>query len=79
MSLRAFFRKIAGRAGQATRSKRGAKSHVNTKRNKRASNKAIRVCEYAEADAQGIYDRMFYEDHHLDIPDEIKEKENGKV
>jgi hypothetical protein len=79
MSFRSFIRKIAGRAGKATRSNKGAKSHINTKRNKRAGNKAIRVCEYAEADAQGIYDRMFYEDHHLDIPDEVKEKYNGKV
>jgi len=49
MSLRAFFRKIAGRAGQATRSKRGAKSHVNTKANKRAASKAVRTCGYGKS------------------------------
>lgn len=77
MSLRSFFRKIAGRAGQASRSHRGAKSHVNTKSNKRAASKAVRVCDYAQADDPIIYDRTFYEDHHLDIPDELKERQNG--
>lgn len=44
-------RKLAGHAGKASRSKRGASSHVNTRANKRAAHK---------------YDRTFYEDHHLD-------------
>jgi hypothetical protein len=74
MSIRSFMRKLAGRAGKASPTKRGAHSHVNTKRNKRASSKAQRVCEHAEADAHGIYDRTFFEDHHLDIPDELRRK-----
>lgn len=45
--MRNFFRKIAGRAGKASRGKRGANSHVNTKRNKRAASKAVR---HSEAD-----------------------------
>ena len=81
MSIRSFFRKIAGRAGAASRSKRGANSHVNTQANKRAASKAVR-CSYRarlmeELDREqhkAMVDRFFYEDHHLDIPDEIKER-----
>ena len=75
MSLRSFFRKIAGRAGNASRAHRGANSHVNTKSNKRAASKAVRVCKYAQADDPIIYDRTFFEDHHLDIPDELNRRE----
>lgn len=38
MSIRTFLRSLGGRAGNKTRSK----GKVNTRRNKRASNKAIR-------------------------------------
>jgi len=44
MSIQAFFKKLGGRAGNKTRSK----GKVNTRRNKRASNKAIRGCLSAE-------------------------------
>lgn len=75
MSLRAFIRKIAGQAGKASRSKRGASSHVNTRLNKRRSHKAVRTQEDEEyaSNASPIWDRTFFEDHHLDVPDEIRE------
>lgn len=69
MSLRAFFRKIAGRAGNASRSKRGANSHVNTKRNKRAASKAVRSCSYAESDPFA-FEQMMHE-----LPIEFLEEE----
>ena len=46
--MKAWLRKIAGKGGKASRSKRGASSHVNTRRNKRASNKAVRVSRKIE-------------------------------
>lgn len=61
MSIRNFLKKLAGRAGKASRSKRGASSHVNTAANKQHANKAVRV----------HYERDFYEDHHLDVPEEL--------
>lgn len=39
---KAYLRKLGGRYGNATHSKRGRSSHVNTKRNKRAASKGIR-------------------------------------
>jgi len=60
MSIANFLKKLAGHAGKASRGKRGASSHVNTAVNKQHANKAVRD-----------YDRDFYEDHHLDVPDEL--------
>ena len=84
MSIRAFIRKIAGRAGKASRSNRGANSHVNTQANKRAANKAVRQsyrADLANFKVEGIrtsryYHRDYYiqTDYHLDVPDEIKER-----
>lgn len=68
MSLRNFFKKIRGNKGHASRSKKGAGSHVNTRKNKRAANKGDRYSYRAH-----LFDTLL-EDHHLDIPDEIKEK-----
>jgi hypothetical protein len=45
MSYKHLMRRLMGRAGKASRSKRGAYSHVNTRRNKRASHKALRRSE----------------------------------
>ena len=50
MALKTFLRKLAGKAGDASRSKRGAKSHVNTKRNKRAASKAVRSSNWDMSD-----------------------------
>lgn len=97
MSLRSYLRKIAGRVAGASRSKRGANSHVNTKKAKRQASKAYRHCYRAELIHQTLdeqadalvdrffgyhtpyerYERTFYEDHHLDIPDELQEKDDG--
>lgn len=90
MGMRSYMKKLMGRVGGASRSKRGACSHVNTKRNKRAASKAGR-CSYRAClkngdcditgcqagrsygpDSVSLVDRMMFEDHHLDIPDEIK-------
>ena len=70
MSIRAFIRKIAGRAGKASRSNRGANSHVNTQANKRAASKAVRVSH--RADLINFNTEIY--DYHLDVPDEIKER-----
>ena len=67
MSVRSFFRKLAGRAGKASRGKRGASSHVNKASNKRAANKYIR----RRTECMRELDTFAY-DYHLDIPDEIK-------
>ena len=66
MSIRSFIRKIAGRTGKASRSNRGANSHVNTQANKRAASKAVRQPGFI------FYDELL--DYHLDMPDEIKER-----
>ena len=46
--FRSVLKAIGGRAGNASRAKRGANSHVNTKSNKRAANKAVRVSRRAD-------------------------------
>jgi hypothetical protein len=78
MSLRSFIRKIAGRAGNASRSKRGANSHVNTQANKRAASKAVRQSYRADLvnfKVEGTRTgRYYHTDYHLDVPDEIKER-----
>jgi len=68
MSIRSFMKKLAGRAGKASHSKRGANSHVNTKRNKRASGKALRASHRIKC--MHVID-TFAKDFHLDVPDEI--------
>jgi hypothetical protein len=64
MTIRAYLRKLAGRAGKASHSKRGAHSHVNTKRNKQASQKAVRVSRRVKCIREMD---TFAEDHHLDL------------
>ena len=108
MSLRSYLKKLAGRAGNASRAHKAAGSHVNTKENKRAAVKAQRVSYRAsllrELDEEqhkaaidrffgshyaldnfdikgtrtGRLDRTFYEDHHLDVPDELKGKDDDE-
>lgn len=73
MSLRRFLKLLGGRKAGATRGGTPG-SHVNTKQLKRQHSKAVRVCDNAQADDPIIYDRTFFEDHHLDIPDELKER-----
>ena len=95
MSIRSFWKKIAGRAGKASRSTRGAHSHVNTRRNKRASSKALRGYTYCpEVDCTGqeinqehshraneanMLEQTIYRDWHLDVPDEIRFQEEDPL
>jgi hypothetical protein len=64
MSLRTYFKHLAGRAGKASHSKRGSNSHVNTKANKRAAHKAVRK------DVMGRIDMPFRFIPNQEIDDE---------
>lgn len=82
MSLRSFFRKIAGRGGNASRSSRGAKSHVNTKRNKRAASKAVRTCDWDQSDPFAYQEMMsVYTDEPIESADDhiTRRFHDGKI